>query len=389
MKKRAFIKLTGVTTASLGLLAVFPISAAAADYTVGFVTSLNGPIASLGIPYRDGIDAAYHYQNQIKGRNIKLIKLDDNSDTSQAALNTRKLINQDKVDLLIGTAGSPQSHAMAVVAQEEKVPFISLAHAEVPGPEGSWTIITPQPADLMAEAVIARMKADGVKTVGYIGFSDNWGDQVYDALKAISPKYDIEVTSNERYARQDDSVTGQILKILAKKPDGVMTGTSGTPAALPFLALKDRGYKGKLYGMHSLINPAFMKLAGDSIEGLICPAGPESVAEQLPEDNPMRQMTDVFRKAFEETTGQTTKNPFAAYSFDSWLLFLDAAERVPDDVEPGSPEFRTALHEALTTTKDVIGTMGVYNFSPEERYGVDGRAAVLVEYQNGDWIVQK
>ncbi len=388
MKKRGFMKHLATAILSSSFLAALPAPSFAADYTVGFISSLNGPVASLGIPYRDGIDAAYHYQAQINGRNIKLIKLDDNSDTSAAALDARKLINQEKVDVLIATAGSPQSHAVAVVANEEKTPLIALAHAEVPGPEGAWTIITPQPPDLMAEAVIARMKQDGVKTVGYIGFSDNWGDQVYEALQKIGPKYGVSIVANERYARTDDSVTGQMLKILAKKPDGVMTGTSGTPAALPFLALKERGYKGRIYGMHSLLNEAFTKLAGDSIEGLICPAGPESVAEQLPADNPMRKMTDVFRSEFEKVTGKKTKNPFAAYSFDSWLLFVDAAKRVPKEIEPGTPQFRDALMKALTSTKDVVGTMGIYNFKPGERYGVDKRAAVLVEYKKGDWVVQ-
>ena len=246
----------------LGIGALSAASAWAADYKVGFITSLSGPVSSLGIPYDKGMKAALAYKSELGGRKIQLVQLDDASDPSTAARNARKMIDEDKVDVIIGTAGSPGALAIAAVARETKTPLISIANANLPGEEGSWMVTLPQPAPLMVSAVVDRMKKSGVKTVGYIGFSDAWGDLVYDALTKSAEPAGIKIVSNERYARADASVTGQVLKIVALRPDAVITGTSGTPGALPYLALSERGYKGQIYGMHALINPDFVRVGG-------------------------------------------------------------------------------------------------------------------------------
>src|SRR5688500_3752226 len=243
----------------------------AADLKVGFITSLSGPVSSLGIPYAKGIQAALVHKAESAGHKITMVQFDDASDPSTAARNARKLIDEDKVDVIIGTAGSPGALAIAAVARETKTPLISIANANLPGEDGAWMVTIPQPAPLMLNAVVDQMKKSGVKTVGYIGFSDAWGDLVYDALTKSAPAAGIKVVSNERYARGDASVTGQVLKIVALRPDAVITGTSGTPGALPYLALSERGYKGQIYGMHALINPDFVRVGGNSVEGLLAP----------------------------------------------------------------------------------------------------------------------
>ena len=355
----------------------------AADYKVGFITSLSGPVSSLGIPYQKGIQAAVAYKSEINGRKIRLVQLDDASDPSTAARNARKLIDEEKVDVLIGTAGSPGSLAIAGVARETKTPFISISNSNLPGDEGAWMVTLPQPAPLMLSAVIEHMKKAGVKSVGYIGFSDAWGDLVYDALNKGAPAAGIKVVSNERFARGDSSVTGQILKIVALRPDAVITGTSGTPGALPYLALADRGYKGHLYGMHALINPDFVRIAGNSANGLLAPTGPVVVAEQLPESNPMRKISMDFRAAYQKANNAAATDAFSAYSFDAWLVFLDAAQRTKG--EPGTPVFRVALRDAIVTTKELVGTHSIYNFKPTDRYGSDERSRVVVRLEKGQW----
>ena len=127
---------------------------------------------------------------------------------------------------------------------------------------GPWVISIPQPPSLMVEAVVDHMKAKGIKTVAYIGFSDSWGDLVYNSLMAAAKRDGIKVVTNERYARPDTSVTGQVLKIIAAHPDAVMDGGSGTPGALPLLALAERGYTGPVYGSHALINADFIRVGG-------------------------------------------------------------------------------------------------------------------------------
>jgi branched-chain amino acid transport system substrate-binding protein len=358
----------------------------AADITVGFVTSLSGPGASIGIPYEKGILAADAYQGKIGDTNIKLIRLDDASDPSVATRNARKLVEEEKVDVLMGTSGVPGTIAMAVVGAETKTPMISLTPASQPqSPNGQWMISIPQPPPMMVAAVVARMKKDGVKKAAYIGFSDSWGDLVYDALMKNVGAAQIDVLTNERYARADTSVTGQVLKIVSTQPDAVITGGSGTPGALPYLALADRGFKGGLYGTHALINPDFVRIGGAAVEGLIAPAGPVIVAEQLPDSSPTKKVSLLFRDTYQKVNSAPTTDAFSAYSFDAWLVFVDAAKRALQKAQPGTPEFREALKDALVTTKDVVGTHAVYNFQPGSYFGVDDRAQVMVQLQKGQW----
>ncbi len=367
------------------LLGAAAPAALAADYKVGFITSLSGPVSSLGIPYQKGMAAAQAFKADIDGKKVQVIQLDDASDPSTAARNARKLIDEDKVDVIIGTAGSPGALAIAAVARETKTPLISIANANLAGEEGAWMVTLPQPAPLMVSAVVERMKKSGVKTVGYIGFSDAWGDLVYDALQKSAEPAGIKVVSNERYARADSSVTGQVLKIVALRPDAVLTGTSGTPGALPYLALAERGYKGQIYGMHALINPDFVRVGGASVEGLLAPTGPVIVAEQLPADNPIRKVSMDFRSAHQKANGAMPTDAFSAYSFDAWLIFLDAAKRASAKAEPGTPQFRVALRDAITSTKELVGTHSVYNFTPNDRYGSDERSRVVVRLEKGQW----
>jgi len=359
--------------------------AAAADIKVGVNVALSGPNSSLGIPYSKGMQAARAYKGEIGGHKIEMILLDDTSDPTVASRNAKKLTGEEHVDVLMGSSGVPSSIAIAQVAKESKTPMIGLSPISIDAKENPWVVTVAQPTQLMVDAVVERMKENGVKTVGYIGFSDAWGDLVYDALMKAAPAAGIKVVSNERYARADQSVTGQILKILALKPDAVMTGGSGTPGALPYLALAERGFKGGVYGQHGLINPDFIRVAGASGQGALMPTGPVIVAEQLPDNYPTKKLALEFRKEFEKVNGSPTTDAFSAYSFDAWMVFANAAERALKKAQPGTPEFREALREAIESSKEVVGVHGVYNFKPGELYGVDKRARVIVKLDNGKW----
>ena len=378
---KAFVRLATAAAAALAFTTV----ASAADLKVGLSVSLSGPNSSLGVPYAKGMQAALAYKPEINGRKVQLIVLDDNSDPTTAGRNARKLVQEDKVDVLMGSSGVPSSIAIAQVAKETKTPMIGLSPIAIDAKDNPWVVTVAQPTQLMIDAVVERMKRNGVKTVGYIGFSDAWGDLVYDALMKAAPAAGIKVVSNERYARADQSVTGQILKILALKPDAVMTGGSGTPGALPYLALAERGFKGGVYGQHGLINPDFIRVAGASGQGALMPTGPVIVAEQLPDNYPTKKLALEFRKEFQKVNGSPTTDAFSAYSFDAWMVFVDAAERALKKAQPGTPEFRTALRDAIESSKEVVGVHGVYNFKPGELYGVDKRARVIVKLDNGKW----
>jgi branched-chain amino acid transport system substrate-binding protein len=372
---------------SVALLAsVFAASASKADITVGFVTSLSGNGSSIGIPYSRGINAAYEYRSEINGEKIHLIQLDDGSDPSAATRDARKLVEEDKVDILIGTATTPSTIAMAAVATELKVPFIAISPLATlpPGPE-QWAVCIPQPASLLVKVVADRMKRDGMKNIGYIGFSDAWGDLVYNGAKAAEATDEIKVSTNERYARTDTSVMAQVLKVLATRPDAVLIGGSGTQGALPLLTLSERGFKGKTYGTVALVNPDFVRVGGKAAEGIQVSAGPVIVAEQLPDDHFAKKIAMEFRAVYQKTHGMPTTDGFSAYSFDSWLVFTSAAERALKAAKPGTPEFRQNLRDEILHTKEMPGVHAVYTFKPGVTTGVDERSLVIVRLTNGAW----
>jgi branched-chain amino acid transport system substrate-binding protein len=364
---------------------ILATSAARADITVGFVTALSGPGASIGIPYAKGMAAAYEYVATVNGEKVRLIQLDDTSDPSTAARNARKLVEEEKVDILIGTAQAPAAIAMMAVSAELKVPMISVAPVVVPPTTDRWGIAVPQLPSLMFKAVTDRMNKDGVKSLAFIGFSDAWGDLVYSGAKAAEDRSEVKLVANERYARTDTSVTGQVLKIVAARPDAVFNGGSATQGALPLLALAERGYKGKIYGTPALLNADFIRVGGKAAEGILVSAGPVIVAEQLPDTHFSKKLSLAFRASYLKVNGAETTDGFSAYSFDAWLIFTEAAKRAMAKAKPGTPEFRTALKDEIFATKELAGVHAIYNFKPDSAYGVDERSLVLVRLNNGTW----
>jgi branched-chain amino acid transport system substrate-binding protein len=232
------------------------------------------------------------------------------------------------------------------------------------------------------------MKRDGIKNVAYIGFSDAWGDLVYNGAQKPAEADDIKILTNERYARTDTSVTGQVLKMLATHPDAVLLGGSATQGALPPLALAERGYKGRLYGTPSLLNADFVRVGGKAVEGVVVSAGPVIVAEQLPDTHFSKKISMAFRDAYQKANGAPPTDGFSAYSFDAWLIFMDAAKRAAGKAKPGTPEYRLALKNAIFETKELVGTHAVYTFKPGDSYGVDERSLVLVRLKDGQWKYQ-
>lgn len=375
------------TLAGLSLAA----SAAHAEIKVGFVTSLSGPASSIGINYEKGMNAAFAYLSEVGGEKIKLIKIDDGSDPSAATQAARKLVQQEHVDILIGTSSAPATNAMLGVANELKVPFIGISPVNLPLPkEGHpWGIAVPQLPTLMVKVIADRMHREGVKTTGFIGFSDSWGDLVYNGAKAAEKAGDFQVTSNERYARTDTSVTAQALKVLATKPDAVIDGGSATQGALPLLELRKLGYKGGFFGTPSLLNRDFIRIGGKAADGVQVSAGPVIVTSQLPDNHFSKKIGTAFHEVFKKINGSEADDGFSGYSFDGWLIFAKAAETaLKKGAKPGTPEFHEALMQAIYANRDVTGVHAIYNFTPKSYYGVDERSLVVVKLVNGKWVYQ-
>lgn len=358
---------------------------AASQVAVGVVVSTTGPGAVLGIPYRNVFDIL---PKEIAGQPAQYIILDDASDVTTGVRNAKKLIDENKVDVLVGSNSVPVTRAMMQVAAESKVPHISLSPIELNASEHPWTYSVPQPIPLMMGAVLEHMKKNGVRNVGYIGFADAWGESVHKTLTQQTVVPDLTLSSNERYQRNDVSVTTQALKMMVGKPDAVVVGGSGAPGALPHIALRERGYDGLMYNTHGSVSPDFIRIGGKLVENVVAPTGPFLFAGQLPDDNPIKPVASKYLGMYDEAYGKNARSPFAGYAFDAYLLLEAAVPKAREAAQPGTPEFRQALKDALeSNVKEVVGTQGVYTMSPNDHNGLDQRARVLVQVKDGKWVL--
>ncbi|MER1966161.1 ABC transporter substrate-binding protein [Castellaniella sp. GW247-6E4] len=384
-----FTKTIGLTLCAGALLATLPL-ASSAQIKVGVTVSATGPAASLGIPERDTVALL---PTEIGGQAVQYIVLDDATDTTQAVKNIRKFTADDGVDVVLGTSVTPASLAMSDVAAETGTPMISVAASAklvepVDGPR-KWVFKTPQNDALMARALADAMVKQGVKTLGFIGFSDAYGDGWFQEMSAAAKAKGIQVLGDERFARADTSVTGQILKLLSASPDGILIAASGTPVALPQRELVNRGYKGTIYQTHGAANNDVLRVCGKDCEGMILPAGPLLVADQLPDSHPVKQSALVYKKAYEDKYGAGTINTFGGHMWDAGKLIERAIpEALKSGAKPGTPEFRAALRGALEQVHELPASQGVFNMSPTEHAGLDERGRVMVKVVGGKWTYQ-
>ena len=370
----------------LGLALALGWTLAQAQVKVGVTVSATGPAASLGIPEKNTVEML---PKEMAGQKIEYIVLDDASDTTTAVNNTRKFITEDKVDLVMGSSITPNALAMIDVVAEARVPMIAFAASEkIVSPvddKRRWVFKTAQNDRMMAEAIVEHMAANGVKTVGFIGFSDAYGEGWFENFKAALDAAGLSLVVNERYNRTDTSVTGQVLKIVGAKPDAVLIAGSGTPAALPQKTLKERGYAGKIYQTHGVANNDFLRVCGRDCEGTFLPAGPVLVAAQLPDDHPVKPSAMEYVRAYEEKFGKGSVSTFGAHVWDASKLLAAALPEALAKATPGTPEFRAALRDAIEHLKEVPAANGVYTMSPTDHLGLDHRARVMLRIESGQW----
>ena len=368
---------------------LFAPAFALAQVKIGLVLSLTGPAASLGIPARD---TAAMFPAEIAGQKVQYIVLDDASDTTQAVQDTKKLIDEQHVDAIIGSSITPNSLAMLDVIAQGETPTISLASSakiiEPVDDKRHWMFKTPQTDAMMAGAIMEHAAAHNVKTLAYIGQADALGETFYAEIAKAAQQHGIKLVANERFNRTDPGVTGQVLKIVATHPDAVVVGAAGTPAALPPKALKERGYKGLVYHNHGVGNRDFLRVCGADCNGTFLPASQVLVAAQLPEDQPGRRLALDYISRYERVHGAGTVSAFGAYAWDAGLLLGNAIPVALKTAAPGTPAFRHALRDALEATRDLHDTNGVVNMSATDHLGLDAHARVMVEIRDGKWVYQ-
>ncbi len=372
-------------------LALALTGAAHGAINVGVTLSATGPAASLGIPEKNTFELIG--SPVIGGQKVNFIILDDKSDTTEAVKNTRKLISEDKVDVIIGSTVTPNSLAMRDVVAEAEVPMISMAaSAQIiapTDPKTHWVFKTPQNDSLMADAIAVNMRANGVRTMGFIGFADAYGDSWLNEMRRSAQTAGIKIVAEEKYNRNDTSVTGQVLKLMSAQPDAILIAGSGTPAATPQKDLVARGYKGKIYQTHGVANADFLRVVGADGNGTLLPAGPLLVYEQLPETNPVRKSAAEYVTLYEGKYGKGSRTTFGGHAWDAYTLLQRAIPEALKHGQPGTQAFRTALRDALENSHEVAGSNGVFNITPSDHNGMDNRARVMVKIENGKWVLVK
>ena len=363
---------------------------ARADINVGVTLSATGPAASLGIPEKNTIELM---PATIGGQKVNWIVLDDASDTTKAVTNTKKLISEDKVDVVVGSTITPNSLAMVDVVSAAETPMISMAASarivDPANPKTKWVFKTPQSDALMADAIAVHMKANGVKTIGFIGFADGYGDGWLAEIRNSAKTAGIQVVAEEKYNRTDPSVTGQVLKLVAANPDAILIAAAGTPGATPQKELVARNYKGKIYQTHGVANPDFLRVVGKDGNGTVLPIGPMLVYEQLPDSNPLKKSAAEYITKYEAKYGKDSRSTFGGHAWDAYVLLANAIPQALKKAQPGTKEFRAALRDALESEKEVIATHGVYSMSATDHNGLDNRARTMIKIENGKWVLAK
>jgi len=362
------------------------MSAASAQVKVGVTVSSTGPAASLGIPEKN---AVLLMPAKIGKYDVEYIVLDDASDTSVARRNMGRFITENKVDIVIGSSTTPPSLAMVELAGQSGTPLLSLGAGitiiEPMDEQRKWVFKTPYNDVTTARATVKDMQAKGIKTIGFIGFNDGYGESWWNGLQAAAQGSGIEIVAQERYTRTDTSVAAQVLKVLSKRPDAVVVAASGTPAVLPQSTLRERGYKGVIYQTTGVANEDFLRVGGKNVEGTLIAGAPITVVKDLPDAHPAKAVATEFNDLWEAKYGTGTMSAFAGYAWDAFLLMQAGILKAGDAAEPGTAEFRKALRDAIEQTRDIATTNGLVNMSPTDHNGYSADAPAMITAKEGRW----
>src|SRR6266446_3334130 len=360
-----------------------PAMAQTNEITIGISVTTTGPAAALGIPERNALDFV---PKEIGGVPIKVIVLDDGGDPTAATTNARRFVTESKADIIMGSSTTPPTVAVSTVANEAGIPHFGLAPFPITPERLKWSVGMPQPVPIMGKVLYEHMKAHNIKTVGYIGYSDSYGDLWFNDFKTQAVPMGMTLAAEERFARPDTSVAGQVLKLVAANPDAVLVGASGTAAALPQTALRERGYKGLIYQTHGAASMDFIRIAGAAADGVIMASGPVMSPETQADTALTKKPGLALNTAYEAKYGANSRSQFAGHSYDAFEVLKRIIPVALKSGKPGTPEFREGIRQAFLTERDIAASQGVYNFTEKDRYGLDDRSRIILTVKNGKYI---
>ncbi len=358
---------------------------ALADITIGVSLPLTGPASGLGIPVGNQIKL---WPASIAGEKLKVIVLDDATDPTTGVKNAKRFVTDDKVDVIMGSVATPVAIPIAGVAAEAETVQLALSPMPLPPGKDGWTFRMPQSNPVMAHAIIGLMKKQGIKTVGFLGYTDAYGESWLKDFTAEADKSGIKLIATERFARSDTSVTAQALKLVAANPDAMLVVASGSGAAMPHMAIVERGFKGKIYQTHAAASRDLMRVGGKAVEGAYVVSGPAVIAEQLPDSHPSKATAIQFVQQYEKAYGAGSRNQFAGHGYDALMVLEKAVPMALKAGKPGTKEFRAALRNAFETMGRTVVSHGVLNWTKDDHWGFTLETGVMLKVVNGDWKVE-
>src|SRR3954451_5599256 len=356
------------------------------EIVIGITVTTTGPAAALGIPERNSLEFV---AKEIGGVPLKVIVLDDGGDPTAATTNARRFVTESKADIIMGSSTTPPTIAVSTVANEAGIPHFGLAPFPVNEARMKWSVGMPQPIPIMGKVLYEHMKAHGIKSVGYIGYSDSYGDLWANDFKAQAVPMGLTMATEERFARPDTSVAGQVLKLVAASPDAILIGASGTAAALPQSTLRERGYKGLIYQTHGAASMDFIRIAGPAAEGVLMASGPVMDPEDQPDSAQTKRPGLALNKQYEAKYGPNSRSQFAGHSYDAFLVLERVIPVALKKGKPGTQEFRDGMSEPLLTEREIAASHGLYNFTEKDRYGLDDRSRIILTVKDGKYVLAK
>ena len=372
---------TFVAAAAAALLLSTP---ALADITIGISLPMTGPASGLGIPMANQFKL---WPTMIAGEKLNVILLDDATDPTKGVQNARRFVTDDKVDIIIGSAATPVGIAMADVALDAQTVQLAATPIGLPPGKDAWSFRLPQSNEVMAFAMVNHMKKQGIKTIGFLGYTDAYGEQWLKAITPEAEKSGIKVIAAERFARPDTSVTAQALKLVSANPDAMLIVATGSGAAMPEKAIVERGFKGKIYQTHGAASKDLMRIGGKDVEGTFVVSGPAVVGDILPDSNPSKKVAQAFVAQYDKAYGAGTHNQFAGHAYDALIVMEKIVPMALKKAKPGTKEFRAALKDAMETMGRTPLAHGIMNWTKDDHWGYTMDTGVMLVVKNGDFAL--
>ena len=368
-------------------LAITAVSSttAFAEIKIGVSLALTGPGSGLGIPMQNQFKL---FPQTIAGEKVSLIVLDDATDPGKGAANARRFVTEDKVDVIIGSCITAVAAAMTDIAAEASTAQLAASPVGVPAGKDKWMFRLPQSNTVIGYAMVEHMKKQGVKTVGFLGYTDAYGEQWLKEVTPLMDKAGIKIIATERFARTDTSVTPQALKLVSANPDAMLVVASGSGAAMPQLGLIERGFKGKIYQTHAAATMDLMRVGGKAVEGTFVSAGPVIAPDQLPDSHPSKKIAQDFVAKYDKVYGVGSHNQFAGHAYDAQVALEKAIPLALKKAKPGTPEFRTALRDAFETMGTTQFAHGIMNWTKDDHWGYTMETAVMLKVVDGKFKVE-